>query len=145
MRAVLQRVRRARVSVGGEVKGAIGEGYVALIGVERGDTNKDAVYLARKIAGLRLFDDGAGKMNEPLGPERSVLAISQFTLCGDTRRGLRPSFDAAMPAGEARPLYEAVVEEIRMLGVRVETGVFQADMNVELVNWGPVTVLLSSR
>jgi len=144
MRAVLQRVSRAEVRVAGQVVGRIQAGYVALIGVARGDAAADAEYLARKIIGLRVWPDAQGKMNLPLG-ERAVLAISQFTLLADTARGLRPSFDAAAPPQEAQPLYELVLTLLRAKGVKVETGVFQADMEVDLVNQGPVTLLLDSR
>ncbi|HXE31915.1 MAG TPA: D-aminoacyl-tRNA deacylase [Terriglobales bacterium] len=146
MRAVLQRVSRAQVSVAGNVVGAIQSGYLALIGIERGDGAADVAYLARKIAGLRLFSDAEGKMNRPLSPASdAVLAISQFTLMGDTRRGMRPSFDTAAPPAQAKPLFEAVVEALRREGLHVETGIFQADMRVESMNEGPVTVLLESR
>ncbi|TAN20815.1 MAG: D-tyrosyl-tRNA(Tyr) deacylase [Acidobacteria bacterium] len=148
MRVLLQRVSRARVRVGGEITGEIGAGYVALIGVARGDTQADMDYLCRKIAALRLWPDEAGKMNRSLleaVAAPAVLAISQFTLLADTRRGLRPSFDAAAPPEEARPLYEGLIAQLRTAGVNVATGVFQADMDVELVNQGPVTVLLDSR
>lgn len=146
MRAVVQRVRRASVRVGEATVAAIGTGYVVLIGVQQGDGGDDVAYLCRKVAGLRLMADRDGKMNQALDPARdAVLAVSQFTLLGDTRRGLRPSFDAAARPEQAKPLYEAVVEGIRRQGLRVETGVFQADMEVELVNDGPVTVILDSR
>ena len=144
MRTVLQRVSRAEVRVAGECVGRIGAGYVALIGVERGDQAADAAYICRKIASLRLWSDAEGKMNLPLDA-RAVLAISQFTLLGSTRRGNRPSFDRAAPPEEAKALYQAVVEGLRQLGISVATGIFQADMEVELVNSGPVTVLLDSR
>lgn len=144
MRVILQRVSRAAVRVGGATVGAIGPGYVALIAVARGDTAADVDYMARKIAGLRLFPDADGKMNAPLG-QRAVLAVSQFTLLADTRRGLRPSFDQAAPPDQARPLYLALIEALRALAIPVEAGVFQADMELELVNQGPVTVELDSR
>lgn len=144
MRAVLQRVSRAEVRVRGTSVGAIGAGYVALLGVERGDSATDVAYLVRKVVGLRLFADADGKMNEPLS-SRAVLVVSQFTLCADTRHGLRPSFDAAAPPVEAEPLYDAVINGLRAAGVDVATGVFRADMTVELVNDGPVTVMLDSR
>ncbi|HEY8055592.1 MAG TPA: D-aminoacyl-tRNA deacylase [Terriglobales bacterium] len=147
MRAVIQRVSRAHVRVEGSTVGAIGPGYVALIGVERGDGEDDVSWLSRKITSLRLWPDADGKMNIPLSErqEPEVLAISQFTLLADCRRGLRPSFDAAAKPEEARPLYEALVASLRSAGVKVATGVFQADMELELVNQGPVTISLDSR
>jgi D-tyrosyl-tRNA(Tyr) deacylase len=145
MRAVLQRVSRAQVRVSGSIVGEIGAGYVALIGVERGDTPADVDFIARKIASLRLWPDADSRMNLPLPAGAAILAISQFTLCAETRRGLRPSFDQAAPPDEAKPLYEAVVEALRAQGLPVATGIFQAHMEVELVNDGPVTVLLDSR
>ncbi|MGH9481475.1 MAG: D-aminoacyl-tRNA deacylase [Terriglobales bacterium] len=146
MLALLQRVSRAEVRVDGQAVGAIGGGYVALIAVERGDSARDVEYIARKIRDLRLWPDAEGRMNRPLAAAGgAVLAISQFTLLGDTRRGLRPSFDAATPPEEARPLYQAVVDQLRADGVEVATGVFQAEMQVELINEGPVTVILNSR
>ncbi|MGH9415896.1 MAG: D-aminoacyl-tRNA deacylase [Terriglobales bacterium] len=146
MRAVVQRVRRAAVRVAADTVASIASGYLVLIGVERGDSAADVEYVCRKLAGLRLMADAEGKMNQPLDPARdAVLAVSQFTLMGDTRRGLRPSFDSAAPPEQARPLYEAVVDGLRRQRLRVETGVFQADMQVELVNDGPVTVIVDSR
>jgi len=145
MRAVVQRVSRAQVTVNGEITGKIGLGLLVLLGVGHDDTEADATYLAEKIAGLRVFEDDAGKMN--LGPADvggSVLAVSQFTLYGDLRRGKRPSFDAAAPPEKARQLYEFFVEQIRAAGLRCETGRFQEMMQVELVNEGPVTILLDS-
>ena len=145
MRAVVQRVAQARVRVNGQVTGEIGPGIVALLGVARVDTQASAAQLAEKIAGLRLFNDAEGKMNlslEEVGG--AVLAISQFTLYGDTRQGRRPSFDRAAPAEQARALYEAFVAALRALGLKVETGVFQAMMDVELTNAGPVTLLVDT-
>ncbi len=145
MRAVVQRVGRARVTVNGEVAGEIGPGLLVLLGVGRNDTEADATYLAEKIAGLRVFEDDRGKMN--LGVQQiggSVLAVSQFTLYGDVRRGKRPSFDAAAPPERARQLYEFFVAQIRAVGLRCETGRFQEMMKVELVNDGPVTILVDS-
>ena len=145
MRAVVQRVAQARVRVNGQVTGEIGPGIVALLGVARVDTQASAAQLAEKIAGLRLFNDAEGKMNltlEEVGG--AVLAISQFTLYGDTRKGRRPSFDRAAPAEQARALYEAFVAALRALGLKVETGVFQAMMDVELTNAGPVTLLVDT-
>ncbi|MFZ5927898.1 MAG: D-aminoacyl-tRNA deacylase [Acidobacteriota bacterium] len=146
MRAVLQRVSQASVTVGGEVVGRIGPGLLVLLGVGKGDTDQDAEALARKIVELRVFQDGAGKMNLSLKEAGgSLLVVSQFTLYGDTRKGRRPSFDLAAPPEEARRLYERFVEAARALGVEVATGVFQAMMSVSLVNEGPVTLLVESR
>jgi D-tyrosyl-tRNA(Tyr) deacylase len=146
MRAVVQRVSRAQVAVNGEITGQIGLGLLVLLGVGRDDANADATYLVEKIAGLRVFEDARGKMNlsvQEVGG--SVLAVSQFTLYGDVRRGKRPSFDAAAPPEKARQLYEFFVDQIRAAGLRCETGRFQEMMKVELVNEGPVTILLDSR
>jgi D-tyrosyl-tRNA(Tyr) deacylase len=146
MRAVVQRVSRAQVSVKGEITGQIGLGVLVLLGVGRDDTEADASYLARKITGLRIFEDDSGKMNRSIVETGgSVLAVSQFTLFADVRRGNRPSFDAAAPAEKARQLYEFFVEQIRAAGLVCETGRFQEVMKVELVNEGPVTILLDSR
>jgi D-tyrosyl-tRNA(Tyr) deacylase len=146
MRAVIQRVSRAQVSVGAEVVGKIGPGLLILLGVGKTDTTADADYLAAKILGLRIFEDESGKMNLSLAETRgSVLAVSQFTLYGDARTGKRPSFDEAAPPQMARELYEYFVSKIRDSGVTCETGQFQAMMQVELVNDGPVTILLDSR
>jgi D-tyrosyl-tRNA(Tyr) deacylase len=145
MRAVVQRVSRAQVAVNGETTGEIGLGLLVLLGVRRDDTEADAIYLAEKIAGLRVFEDAQEKMNlsvKDVGG--AVLAVSQFTLYGDVRRGKRPSFDAAAPPEKARQLYEFFVEQIRAAGLRCETGRFQEMMRVELVNEGPVTILLDS-
>jgi D-aminoacyl-tRNA deacylase len=145
MRVVVQRVSRAQVSVGDEITGQIGLGLMVLLGVGQDDSEADAIYLAEKIAGLRVFEDSAGKMNLGLAEVGgAVLAVSQFTLYGDVRRGKRPSFDAAAGAEKARELYEFFVEQIRGLGLHCETGRFQATMKVELVNEGPVTILLDS-
>ena len=145
MRAVVQRVSRARVTVNGEITGEIGLGLLVLLGVGRDDTNSDATYLAGKIAGLRVFEDAQGKMNRSVQDAGgSVLAVSQFTLYGDVRRGKRPSFDAAAAPEKARQLYEFFVEQIRAAGLRCETGRFQETMRVELMNEGPVTILLDS-
>jgi D-tyrosyl-tRNA(Tyr) deacylase len=146
MRAVVQRVRRARVTVGNEVTGEIGRGLLVLIGVAADDTEADAGYLAEKVAGLRIFEDGQGKMNLACAEVGgAVLAVSQFTLLGDVRRGKRPSFAAAARPEQAVPLYQRFVERIRAAGLRCETGRFQEMMQVELVNDGPVTLLLDSR
>ncbi|MGC2648182.1 MAG: D-aminoacyl-tRNA deacylase [Candidatus Sulfotelmatobacter sp.] len=145
MRAVVQRVSRAQVTVNGEVTGQIGLGMLVLLGVGRDDTQTDASYLARKIAGLRIFEDDNGKMNRSLlDVGGSVLAVSQFTLYANVSRGNRPSFDAAAPAEKARQLYEFFVAEIRTAGFVCETGRFQEMMKVELTNEGPVTILLDS-
>ena len=145
MRAVVQRVSRARVNVGNDLAGEIGSGLLVLLGVSKDDTEADADYLADKIVGLRVFEDAGGKMNRAVREaEGSVLVVSQFTLYGDVRRGKRPSFDAAAPPEKARRLYEYFVERVRAAGVRCETGRFQEMMQVELVNDGPVTILLDS-
>jgi D-tyrosyl-tRNA(Tyr) deacylase len=145
MRAVVQRVSRAQVTVHGEITGQIGVGLLVLLGVGRDDTEADATYLAEKIGGLRLFEDRDGKMNLRVQDvSGSVLAVSQFTLYGDVRRGKRPSFDAAAPPEKARQLYEFFIEKIRAAGLRCETGRFQQMMKVELANEGPVTILLDS-
>lgn len=145
MRAVIQRVTQASVSVDGEIKGAIGAGFLVLIGVEAGDGEADLRYIADKVPNLRVFEDEQGKMNRSLmdvGGE--LLAVSQFTLLGDARGGRRPSFIAAARPEAADPLYERLVADWRARGIRVETGVFGADMKVALVNDGPVTILLDS-
>lgn len=145
MRAVVQRVSRAQVTVNGEVAGRIARGLLVLLGVAISDTEADADYLADKIAGLRIFEDVNGKMNlaaSDVGGE--VLVVSQFTLYGDVRRGKRPSFDAAAPPQRARELYEHFVGRIRASGLSCQTGRFQEMMEVELVNDGPVTILLDS-
>lgn len=146
MRAVVQRVSRARVAVNGWTAGEIGTGLLVLLGVGHTDTEADVTYLAEKIAGLRVFEDQDGKMNKSvIDVGGSVLAVSQFTLYGDVRRGKRPSFDAAAPPDTAKRLYELFVERIRAAGLRCETGRFQEMMQVELVNEGPVTILLDSQ
>jgi D-tyrosyl-tRNA(Tyr) deacylase len=145
MRAVVQRVSRAQVVIDGEIAGQIGLGLLILLGVGHDDTEVDANYLAEKIAGLRVFEDDSGKMNRSVQDVGgSVLAVSQFTLYGDVRRGKRPSFDRASPPEKARQLYESFVARIRSTGLRCETGRFQERMKVELVNEGPVTILLDS-
>ena len=146
MRAVVQRVSRARVTVKDWTSGEIGLGLLVLVGVGHDDTEADATYLAEKIAGLRIFEDHDGKMNRGvIDVGGSVLAVSQFTLYGDVRRGKRPSFDAAAPPGAARRLYEFFVQQVQALGLRCETGRFQEMMQVDLVNDGPVTILLDSK
>jgi D-tyrosyl-tRNA(Tyr) deacylase len=145
MRAVIQRVSRASVRVDGKIVGQIGRGLLVLLGVSRTDTEAAADYLAEKIAGLRIFEDPDGKMNLSVADIKgAVLLVSQFTLYGDVRRGKRPSFDAAAPAEQARKLYEYMIERLRGLGIPCQTGIFQAVMQVELVNDGPVTILLDS-
>jgi D-aminoacyl-tRNA deacylase len=145
MRAVVQRVSCAKVTVNDWTAGEIGLGLLVLLGVGQTDSEADATYLAEKIAGLRIFEDSDGKMNRSVQDVGgSVLAVSQFTLYGDVRRGKRPSFDAAAPPDPARRLYEFFVERLRGAGVRCETGRFQEMMQVELVNEGPVTILLDS-
>jgi D-aminoacyl-tRNA deacylase len=146
MRAVVQRVSRASVKVNGEFTGQIADGLLVLLGVAHADTDADAVYLAEKITGLRIFEDEAGKMNLSVSDiGGAVLAVSQFTLLGDVTKGKRPSFDAAARPEQARELYERFVSYVRSLGLRCETGRFQETMEVELVNQGPVTILLDSR
>jgi len=145
VRAVVQRVRRAKVTVNGEIAGEIGPGLLVLLGVGTGDTHADADSLADKIIGLRIFEDSDGRMNlSLLDTAGAVLAVSQFTLYGDARRGKRPSFAAAAPPQFARELYEYFVGKVRGAGLRCETGRFQEMMQVELVNDGPVTILLDS-
>ncbi len=146
MRAVVQRVTEAGVRINGETVGSIGRGFLALIGVETGDTEADRRYIAEKVPNLRVFEDENGKMNlslKDVGGE--ILAVSQFTLLGDARGGRRPSFITAARPETANPMYEALVREWREQGIRVDTGVFGADMKVSLVNDGPVTILLDSR
>ena|SRR5436190_4948896 len=145
MRALLQRVTQASVAVDGAVVGEIGAGLLILLGVAKPDTAADAEYLADKILNLRIFSDAEGKMNRSLlDTGGSVLVVSQFTLYGDCRKGRRPGFDAAAPAEQARALYESFAEIARRSGLRVETGVFQAHMEVALVNDGPVTLMLET-
>ena len=145
MRAVVQRVTRAEVTVDEKVVGSIGRGLLVLLAVAHADSETDADYLADKIAGLRVFEDDAGKMNlDTASVGGKILAVSQFTLYGDVRRGKRPSFDAAAPPEHARQLYEYFVERIRAAGLMCETGRFQETMQVELLNDGPVTILLDS-
>jgi D-tyrosyl-tRNA(Tyr) deacylase len=146
MKAVLQRVNRAQVTVGGEIVGQIGRGILVLVGVEQGDTEADAQALADKTVQLRIFDDADGKMNLSLAEiSGSVLVVSQFTLLGDCRKGRRPSFVQAAPPELAERLYETFIAAVGVQGIRVATGRFRAMMQVELVNDGPVTLLLDSR
>jgi len=145
LRAVVQRVSRAQVKVGDEIVGNIGPGLLVLLGVAKSDTQSDADYLVAKITGLRIFEDENGKMNLSLvNIDGAILTVSQFTLYGDVRKGKRPSFDDAAPPQLANQLYEYFVEKIRDAGIPCETGRFQAMMKVELVNDGPVTILLDS-
>lgn len=146
MRAVVQRVSRAHVEVDGEIAGAIGRGLLVLLGVAVDDTEDDAHYVAEKVAHLRIFPDESGKMNRSvLEAGGEVLAVSQFTLYGDTRRGRRPSFIRSAPAEAALPLYRRFVEALRATGLTVREGVFGAMMAVSLVNDGPVTLIVDSR
>jgi D-aminoacyl-tRNA deacylase len=146
VRAVIQRVSGARVLIEGKEHSRIGAGMLVLLGVEKEDTTEDAQLLARRIVELRIFEDEAGKMNRSIVDKGGqILAVSQFTLLGDCRKGRRPSFDPAAPPDIARTLYEQFVEEVDTLGVPVATGVFQAMMDVELTNQGPVTFILDSR
>jgi D-tyrosyl-tRNA(Tyr) deacylase len=146
MRAVVQRVTFARVRVDDRTVGEIGRGLLVFAGVEKGDGTGDIAYISGKVRDLRVFEDAAGKMNLSVEEaEGAVLAISQFTLCGDCRKGRRPSFDAAESPMAARPVYEGLVAALRALNLKVETGEFQAHMQVELANDGPVTILLDSR
>jgi D-aminoacyl-tRNA deacylase len=146
LRAVVQRVTSARVTVDDRVTGEIGAGVLVLVGVEQGDGPADVQYIASKIRDLRIFADEAGKMNvSVLDRQGAVLVVSQFTLSGDARNGRRPSFASAAPPEIAQALYESVVRELAASGLHVETGEFQAMMQVTLVNDGPVTILLDSR
>ena len=146
MRAVVQRVTEARVTVAGNITGQIGVGLVVLLGVARDDEDGDADYLADKIANLRVFQDDQGKMNRSiLETGGQMLVVSQFTLYGDVRRGRRPSYIEAAEPDKANKLYEYFVERVRSFGLKVETGVFQAMMEVSLINDGPVTILLDSK
>jgi D-tyrosyl-tRNA(Tyr) deacylase len=146
MKIVLQRVKEARVEVEGVTAGRIGRGLCLLVGVEKGDGETDAAYLARKCVELRIFPDAEGKMNLSLAEAGGeVLAVSQFTLAGSVRKGRRPSFDGAEAPARAAELFESFVGAVEALGVTVETGVFQALMDVHIVNDGPVTFVLESR
>jgi D-tyrosyl-tRNA(Tyr) deacylase len=146
VRAVVQRVSQAKVEIHGEVVGSIGRGFAVFLGVAKGDTESDAQWMAAKIAGLRVFEDEEGKMNLSLGEMGgSVLAVSNFTLLADCRKGRRPSFDDAAAPQEAESLHEIFVRSLAEAGVRVETGRFQEKMLVSLSNDGPVTLLLDSR
>ncbi|MFC1937035.1 D-aminoacyl-tRNA deacylase [Chloroflexota bacterium] len=145
MKALLQRVKRASVSVAGEMVGSIGPGLVVFVGVANGDTVKDAQYLAEKTVNLRIFADEAGKFNlSVLDVSGGLLVISQFTLLADTRKGRRPNFIEAAPPAQAEELFERFAEQVRASGLQVETGRFQQYMQVEIHNDGPVTILLDS-
>ncbi|RNC29712.1 MAG: D-aminoacyl-tRNA deacylase [Candidatus Dichloromethanomonas elyunquensis] len=146
MRCVVQRVKKAAVLVGGLTVGEIGQGLLALVGVGPEDNSQDIDWLAEKLIGLRIFEDDEGKMNLSLtdvGGE--ILLVSQFTLFGDCRKGKRPSFSLAAPTEQARELFGQLADTVRLYGVKAQTGQFQADMDVELVNQGPVTILLDSK
>ncbi len=145
MRAVLQRVRRARVVIDGEVAGAIEAGWLVLLGISPGDSQAEITWLAEKLVNLRAFADADGKMNRSVQDiTGGILVVSQFTLYGDCRKGRRPSFTDAAPPAIAEPLYEAFVNAVKAHGVPVATGRFGADMQVELVNDGPVTFVLDT-
>ncbi len=146
MRAIIQRVTRASVVVAEETVGAIDQGLLVLLGVAQEDSSKDVVYLAEKTAGLRIFEDAEGKMNRSVeNLNGGILVVSQFTLLGDCRKGRRPGFTDAAPPALADKLYEEYVNALRNRGLTVATGVFRADMQVSLVNDGPVTIMLDSR
>jgi D-aminoacyl-tRNA deacylase len=145
MRIVVQRVKSARVDVAGETVGSIGSGLLVFLGVTHADGEKDVEYLANKVIQLRIFGDEAGRMNRSLlEVQGSLLVVSQFTLYGDCRKGRRPSFDDAAPPEQARALYEFFIQRLKSSNIAVETGVFQAEMEVHLVNDGPVTLILDS-
>lgn len=146
MKVVLQRSKKASVTVDGAVTGAIEHGYVLLVGLTHTDTQEDAAYVAKKIAGLRLFEDEDGKMNRSIDETGgAILSVSQFTLYGDTRKGRRPSFIEAARPETAEPLYDYFNEQLRAYGLTVETGIFGAMMDVALVNDGPVTIIVESK
>ncbi|WOV82906.1 D-aminoacyl-tRNA deacylase [Sporosarcina jeotgali] len=146
MKVVLQRSKKASVTVDGTVTGAIDHGYVLLVGLTHTDTHQDAAYTAKKIASLRLFEDEDGKMNRSIDETGgAILSVSQFTLYGDTRKGRRPSFIEAARPETAQPLYDYFNEQLRSYGLTVETGVFGAMMDVSLVNDGPVTIIVESK
>ena len=146
MRAVIQRVTEADVTVLGKITGSISKGFVVLVGVEEGDSINDCKYISEKISGLRVFEDSEGKMNlsiTDIGGE--ILAISQFTLLGDVRKGKRPSFIKAAKPEEAKILYDTVIDMLKANNIKVEEGIFQAQMNVRIHNDGPVTIIIDSK
>ena len=146
MKALLQRVKQAEVSISGQCYSSIGQGLLILLGVEKGDSKTEASWLAQKIINLRIFEDSAGKMNLSVQDiQGELMVVSQFTLAGDTSRGNRPGFDKAARPEIAKPLYEYMVDELRQSGLNIATGVFQADMQVSLINDGPVTFMLEKR
>ncbi|MBN2878999.1 MAG: D-tyrosyl-tRNA(Tyr) deacylase [Clostridia bacterium] len=146
MRAVVQRVKNASVTVDGKVVSSIGNGFLVLLGVENGDTQQDIDYIVSKITGLRIFEDSDEKMNlSIMDVKGEIIVVSQFTLAGDARKGRRPSFSNAMLPDKANQMYMQLVESIKSFGINVGTGIFGAMMDVELINSGPVTILLDSR
>ncbi len=146
MKALVQRVKRASVEIEEKLYSKIGQGMLILLGVEKGDGQKEAEYLAKKVVNLRIFEDSEGKMNLSVQDIKGeLLAVSQFTLAGDTSRGNRPGFETAARPEEAKPLYEYFVECLKAYGINTQTGIFQADMQVELINDGPVTFMLEKR
>ncbi|MCS7198292.1 MAG: D-aminoacyl-tRNA deacylase [Candidatus Bipolaricaulota bacterium] len=146
MRLVLQRVREASVEIDGKTVGRIGPGLLIFLGVGKGDSEHDTIFLADRVLGLRIFEDAAGKMNLSVKDvQGEILVVSQFTLYGDTQKGRRPSFDAAAPPDQARVLYELFLQELRRSGLKVESGIFGARMKVFLINDGPVTFILESK
>ncbi|KJR48541.1 D-tyrosyl-tRNA(Tyr) deacylase [Desulfosporosinus sp. I2] len=145
MRSVVQRVKRASVTVNGQTVGQITDGLLVLLAVGQGDSVNDLTWMVDKLVGLRIFEDEEGKMNRSiLDMGGELLVVSQFTLYGDCRKGKRPSFSSAAPPEQAKEMFEKSVEAIRSYGLKVETGIFQAEMDVELINDGPVTILLDS-